>query len=934
MAFGAILFSSCSSQESIEERRRRHLGEDATKAAPAESTDSASELASGQRDADLAALDDGSTRVRTAALPGGANGGGQDARDEDDLDDLGDLDDDDDTPPVRSARSDDAAPRRPAPRARGGDNVADVLDDLRQDADGKKAEAQYYAEKGDAAMASGRYQEAEDHYKVARAADPGNADLIKKLHDAQFQLGKRSGDVGALGSRVIGEVGVEREQRIAEIERNLDLARKSLAAKKIEQAEEQAALAVEKISLDLELAGEERAKEARSLLDQIRRQRTQLEADRKLERLRSSQGKADAELAQEKQRRHDRVQDLLRKALDAIYRGEYTKVKDLCDTILSIEPTNKVAAFWKRSADERLLKERRLKIIEDRLANQKILDRHFVEAATPYEEVFVFPEDDYWARVRQRRDKFRPASLEEPAPVQAIKTALDSTRIDVEFDESPLKDVVDHFRQVVGINIVVDPGVDSESITVTQSINQLPASSALRLVLGAHELGYAFRDNILVVTSADEARPDTEFEAYNVSDLLMKVRDFHAPELRLRGTEDEAGAGAPIDFGDDFAEEEDSLDPDRLIELIQESTGGEDQWDGENNSIEQQRGQLFVNATRELHQKVRDVLANLRQDSDLYVVVEARFIDITDDFLEDIGIDSRELSDRNWDRVVPFGGDLNDSSSGGNDLGLVEQGSVDNNFLVGGLDRWAGRVQHIIDGFTGTITGERLTAGGGIGGGSFQATWLEPFQVNVILRAVQEKQDVRQLTAPVVTAHNNERVYVSVITQRAYIADYELVSGGTGFAIIEVADPVVQTFQEGVILDVDPTISHDKKYVTLDVKPTLATLIGGIISTINISLGSFTNVAFQVPIGIPQISLQQSFTSVTVPNGGTVLLGGFKGLREGKFSSYLPIIGKIPILKNLARRKATIREKRSLVILLTARIVNLRDEEARKYNPQ
>lgn len=39
-------------------------------------------------------------------------------------------------------------------------------------------------------------------------------------------------------------------------------------------------------------------------------------------------------------------------------------------------------------------------------------------------------------------------------------------------------------------------------------------------------------------------------------------------------------------------------------------------------------------------------------------------------------------------------------------------------------------------------------------------------------------------------------------TQRAYIGDYELVSGGTGFSIIEVADPVVRTVQTGTVLDV------------------------------------------------------------------------------------------------------------------------------------
>ena len=46
------------------------------------------------------------------------------------------------------------------------------------------------------------------------------------------------------------------------------------------------------------------------------------------------------------------------------------------------------------------------------------------------------------------------------------------------------------------------------------------------------------------------------------------------------------------------------------------------------------------------------------------------------------------------------------------------------------------------------------------------------------------------------------RAYIMQSTQRSYIADYELVSGGTGFSIIEVADPVVQTNLEGVALDV------------------------------------------------------------------------------------------------------------------------------------
>ena len=45
------------------------------------------------------------------------------------------------------------------------------------------------------------------------------------------------------------------------------------------------------------------------------------------------------------------------------------------------------------------------------------------------------------------------------------------------------------------------------------------------------------------------------------------------------------------------------------------------------------------------------------------------------------------------------------------------------------------------------------------------------------------------------------RVHISIETQRAYIEDFELVSGGTGLTVAEVADPKVGTLVEGTQLD-------------------------------------------------------------------------------------------------------------------------------------
>lgn len=74
-------------------------------------------------------------------------------------------------------------------------------------------------------------------------------------------------------------------------------------------------------------------------------------------------------------------------------------------------------------------------------------------------------------------------------------------------------------------------------------------------------------------------------------------------------------------------------------------------------------------------------------------------------------------------------------------------------------------------------------------------------------RALNVMPDRRAVGPLIQTAHyiwaGFGRTHIAVLTQHAFVSDYELVSGGTGLVVQEVADPVVDTFQEGVVLDVD-----------------------------------------------------------------------------------------------------------------------------------
>jgi general secretion pathway protein D len=825
----------------------------------------------------------------------------------------------------RTSRDEDAVAaddEEPAPGSDGG-----AMDELRKEVSVRRQEARFHAERGEALFKDNRYEEAAQALETAVTLDPSLEQAQARLHETKLILGHRQGSVQTIIGELSAEKDVARQQRTLQIERNMADAEAALKAEDMERAEHLAKAAVDDLALELDHDPALKAR-ANALLGRVRVEKQAREDRQRSTLIRRTEEEARLDLERQKQVAHNSVQELLRKTSELLRQEEYEKAVEACERVLTIDPENRVAKFWMADAKDQLLRLRRARLVQHRADAVRETNEGFEEARNPQAEPFRFPGD--WARVQERARALSTLSLEDPEDVQAIKRALQVV-VSFDFDKTPLADVVQQLRTVTGARISVDPGVNQQELTVTGSYQGLPAHNVLNLVLETVGLSYVYKEQVLFITGAGQKSANTEFVTYNVTDLLNKIRDFEGPALILRSSS-ESGA-APISFTTAEDTEESQLDPEKLEQLIKESTGGEEVW-ADPNTIEFHGGQFFVTAPREMHQQIETVLANLRKDADLFVVIEARFIDVNDDFLEDIGVDYRALG-LGSNYGTPYGNVINDARTGGQDLGFVKQGSpVRDVTLIMGQDRWAGRVRHIIDGFAGTIRGERLTAGGGVDGITAQLTWLEPFQINTIVRAVQERGQVRQLTAPVITAHNGQRVFVSVITQRAYIADYNLVSGGTGFAIIEVADPEVQTFQEGVILDVDPVISHDKKYVTLDVRPTLATLIGGVISTILISLGSFTNVAFMVPIGVPEISLQQSFTSVTVPNGGTVLLGGFKSLNDQKFLSYIPILGKIPIINNLFRRQAQLIEKRSLVILLSARIVDLRTNEARTYNAE
>ena len=200
-----------------------------------------------------------------------------------------------------------------------------------------------------------------------------------------------------------------------------------------------------------------------------------------------------------------------------------------------------------------------------------------------------------------------------------------------------------------------------------------------------------------------------------------------------------------------------------------------------------------------------------------------------------------------------------------------------------------------------------------------QFNFLDDFQLQAIVELVRKTQKSKIVNAPRITVFNGQRSHILNISQRAYIQDVEVNQTG----VIPVLNPVIGIINTGAILEVRPTVSHDRRYVTLEVKPTLATELPPRVPAPVTLAGGFTS----IPIELPVITIRKLRATVTVPDGGTVLLGGLKNFDEFEGVSGVPFLMRIPLLNNLFRRQAFQRLRASLVVLLKADITIIRERE-------
>ncbi len=773
-----------------------------------------------------------------------------------------------------------------------------------------------------------RYQEAAHDLRIAARLDPQHEKARTLLFEVLWILGERKGEVHDVARQLVQERLTAIQQAQAEMERVYVEARRLFDDKEFEASIQRFERVLEIIRWFPHFIDKKGYEDAAKFWIGLAR----IEAAEKKAFVRHRQEeivqqRREHEQAQDYRYAQAKIKSLMEKAKDAIMREKYSRAEGLLDKVLKVDPRYDEAMRLRAYAVKHRHLKNSLRNIYNKVEELKRAMENVNTVAIPYTDLVMWPKESDWEIISQRQIPILAMIKEEESPaVIKIKSKLENQKVTINFSDTNFEEAINFLRDITGLNFVISNSA-SELVTdktVTLRLREIRLKNALALILASDpSLKWSIKHDVIYISTEEAEPPELFLEFYNISEIVQKVPDFPAPQIALSDIAEPwkpdsasgGGGGGVIDLGDDDDDEDTvgaGFDWAKLEELIEQMLGEDDE--GE---IRYAKGLLIVRKSLEAHKKIQKLLATLRKTVGIMVTVEARFIDIQDNFLESLGVDWKDL---------PFS--INDIDGpgppgvGGTDINAGYQYSTVGN---------DGVIQNEVRGSVRQILSLPVAAGfpfnmSDIGGLAVQYNFAQDYQVQAILDAVSKSYKSNELTAPRITVFNTQRSHILAIYQEAYLADLDI-----EITMVPAIVPVIGILKHGSILEAKPVVTHDKKYVLLEIKPTMGVDLTGLTTDRAgrrmVLQGGLTS----VDIELPTISLTKIRTTVVVPDGGTVIIGGLKNMLDYEGQTNIPLIGRIPLIKNLFRKKGRMRLRRSLIVLLRADISILREKEQQLF---
>ncbi|MDX2116557.1 MAG: hypothetical protein SFY96_00055 [Planctomycetota bacterium] len=862
-----------------------------------------------------------------------------------------------------------------APAAQPVSEATDVVAAARQ------AEAMNLLAEADKAYNERRFNEAQTKYNrlLSIHRDHLSADQTATINNrlAEIKLQMGAGGADALG-QLAADRSLAKQQKLAEFQNELGLAKQALESGDAERAQDYLARAQLTLSSGRNLFAES---EYQGYVTQVNDRKADLE-NRRLELAKKQAEDQDrqraADAAKANAARASEKDAKIRESIDRVralqVERRYEEALQVVDQILFLDPNNASGLLLKDVLTESKIYSEFQKADQERWVKAGKLGVENRQALIPPNDIMNFPSD--WPAISSRRGE--PITLAEPAETRQALALLKSKRVPVNFNENSLGDVIAFLQTVTQLNVDVDwPSLEAVSINretpVTLNLTQVPVETVLNRVLekvssdDQNAAGWAIEDGVLRIASKDAINRNKILVIYDVRDLTIEIRDFNnAPRLDITQTSGgNSGSGqSPFRGGNTGGNNTDAVRTleertNDLLKIITETvdTTGWRENGGNTGFIQQLRGNLIITQTPKNHRAIASLLGKLREVRSLQINCETRFLLVNQNFYERIGFDldiyfnTGQLKDPARQPLFSA-----DPTLRGQDFFNANGGVARN--VTGGLlpvldtngaiTGWARTTQGywntgqwspigaqsgsnaIVSNLITSQDSKFAAAVGQTPALGIAGSFMDDIQVDFLLQATQADKRTVSLTAPRLTFTNGQRANISVSNDLTYVQDLQVVTSSSAAAF----DPTPGLLTTGSGLDVTGTISSDRRFVTLEVQTSISQLVRiRSVPTTAVVGAELVNSAQsgQASAEYPEINRTSINTTVTVPDQGTVLLGGQRLVTEVDVESGVPVLSKIPIISRFFTNTAKAKDESTLLILMKPTILIQNEEEEKNF---
>jgi type II secretory pathway component GspD/PulD (secretin) len=613
--------------------------------------------------------------------------------------------------------------------------------------------------------------------------------------------------------------------------------------------------------------------------------------------------------------RIDRVEELEAKAF-------YESALAACRLLLTDYPDNqRVQSLYARLITK-AHKQRGLTLDEQRTELLQEVHERIERSLNPqgFDGWPSYPKD--WAERNQTVKQFDAPVRLEPWE-EALNEKL-GARLSYDFNGQNAIEVLNSLAKQANINLIIDPAVlAGGDKLVTLKANDMTFQNTLSWVCRQADTTWHSAKGAVYVGGEQETKPILAI--YEVSDILFAPKDQVGKQLAFNNATGAGGAGGGFNlFQSAVAESEAAISPEDFIDLIQKAVTPT-VWANTAYGITVRGMTLMVTAPTATHLLIQQFIRSQAHVKNKLVRIDARWITIKDGYLEEIGVDWRSpelLALPNPGLPVTTTTPVTGNGFHSNSSSFDHAGVLTNNLPA-----------------TATIVNPPA-ANTGL---NWQVAIFNSTQASAVISAVERNRIGTILESPSLVTMNGVRGSVFMGSEYAYISDY----GASGSSDLGLnPGPEISVLHLGTSLDIKPYISADGKYVTMEFRPAVASLQNTLIEFIGIPVfappedpdppddpdppGIPEPITERlINLELPNVLVREVSTNITIPDGGTMLIGGFGALIEQQTSSHVPFLGHIPFLGRLFGKRGRYSDRYQLYLLADINIINYAELEAK-----